>query len=101
MLEKIDVVQLGDLRIALPLYEGMTYGQHGLIGLEMSTTRYIVDLCMIIKMMAKRGEKENLLPYYEELDDVRHRIYVGDIKQSISILDLVERTCEASRAVIG
>ena len=85
------MIQLGDLRLAL----------YGLIGLEMSTTRYIVDLCMIIKMMAKRGEKENLLSYYEELDDVRHRIYVGDIKQSISILDLVERTCAESRAVIG
>jgi hypothetical protein len=56
---------------------------------------------MIIKMMAKRGDKENLLSYYEELDDVRHRIYVGDIKQSINILDLVERTCTMSRAVLG
>jgi hypothetical protein len=56
---------------------------------------------MIIKMIVRRGDKENLLSYYEELDDVRHRIYVGDIKQSINILDLVERTCEESRAVIG
>ena len=79
----------------------MTYGQQGLFGLEMSTTRYIVDLCMIIKMIVRRGDKENLLPYYEELDDVRYRIYVGDIKQSINILDLVERTCIMSREVLG
>ena len=89
------------MRVALPLYEGMTYGQQRFVGLEMSTTRYIVDLCMIIKMIVRRGDKENLLPYYEELDDVRHRIYVGDIKQSISILDLVERTCTMSREVLG
>jgi hypothetical protein len=56
---------------------------------------------MIIKMMAKRGDKENMLSYYEELDDVRHRIYVGDIKQSINILDLVERTCTMSREFLG
>lgn len=67
----------------------------------MSTTRYIVDLCIIIKMIVRRGDKENLLSYYEELDDVRHRIYVGDIKQSINILDLVERTCTMSREVLG
>ena len=66
----------------------------------MSTTRYIVDLCMIIKMMTKRGQKENILPYYEELDDVRHRICVGDIHQSINIMDLVERTCAETRAVL-
>ena len=71
------------------------------MGSEMSTTRYIVDLCMIIKMMSKRGDKENMLSYYEELDDVRHRIYVGDIKQSINILDLVERTCTMSREFLG
>ena len=69
--------------------------------MEMSTTRYIVDLCIIIKMIVRRGDKENLLSYYEELDDVRHRIYVGDIKQSINILDLVERTCTMSREVLG
>ena len=62
------------------------------------STRYVVDLCMIIKTLIKRGHKGELAPYLERLEDV---LYDEDIKVSVNTLDLVERTCVEARRVLG
>lgn len=61
-------------------------------------TRYVVDLCMIIKTLIKRGCKGELAPYLTQLEDVLHD---EDIKVSVNTLDLVERTCVEARRVLG
>lgn len=60
-------------------------------------TRYVVDLCMIVKTLIRRGRLDELAPYLERLEDVLHD---EDIKVSVNTLDLVERTCLAARKAL-
>lgn len=62
------------------------------------STRYVVDLCMIVKRLIRRGCKGELVPYLEQLEDVLHD---EDIKVSVNTLDLVERTCAEARNIRG